>query len=172
MAFFQLIFTLPLYYEEIFGLNEFQIGLIMFINVAIIVIFEMPLISYLEKRLIPIIKHITMALALLGLSYYILFQNFWIGVLIISIIIITFSEMLGFPYTNKFALNRSKEGFEGSYMALYTIAFSLSHIFSSKIGLGIIDNYGYQINWLVTGTYGALGVLLSYWLKHRVKNNL
>ena len=172
MAFFQLIFTLPLYYEEIFGLNEFQIGLIMFINVAIIVIFEMPLISYLEKRLIPIIKHITMALALLGLSYYILFQNFWIGVLIVSIVIITFSEMLGFPYTNKFALNRAKEGFEGSYMALYTIAFSLAHIFSSKIGLGIIDNYGYQINWIVTGTYGALGVLLSYWLKHRVKNNL
>ncbi len=172
MAFFQLIFTLPLYYEEVFGLNEFKIGLIMFLNVGIIVVFEMPLISYLEKRLIPVIKHITMACALLALSYYVLFQNFWIGVLIVSIIIITFSEMLGFPYTNKFALNRAKEGFEGSYMALYSVAFSLAHIFGAKIGLDVIDHYGYQVNWLLTGTYGTLGVLLSFWLKQRVKNHL
>ena len=172
MAFFQLIFTLPLYYEEVFGLNEFKIGLLMFINVGIIVVFEMPLVNYLEKKLIPVIKHITMALALLALSYYILYQNFWIGVLVVSIVIITFSEMLGFPYTNKFALNRAKKGFEGSYMALYSISFSLAHIFSSKISLSIIDNFGYQINWLVTGTYGALGVVLSYWLKQRIKRKL
>ena len=144
----------------------------MFINVGIIVVFEMPLVNYLEKKLIPVIKHITMALALLALSYYILYQNFWIGVLVVSIVIITFSEMLGFPYTNKFALNRAKKGFEGSYMALYSISFSLAHIFSSKISLSIIDNFGYQINWLVTGTYGALGVVLSYWLKQRIKRKL
>jgi predicted MFS family arabinose efflux permease len=172
MAFFQLIFTLPLYYEDVFGLNEFKIGLIMFLNVGIIVIFEMPLISYLEKRLIPVIKHITMACALLALSYYVLYQNFWIGVLIVSIIIITFSEMLGFPYTNKFALNRAKEGFEGSYMALYSVSFSLAHIFGAKIGLDVIDAYGYQVNWLLTGTYAVLGVLLSLWLQRRIKNKL
>jgi predicted MFS family arabinose efflux permease len=172
MAFFQLIFTLPLYYEDVFGLNEFKIGLIMFLNVGIIVIFEMPLISYLEKRLIPVIKHITMACALLALSYYVLYQNFWIGVLIVSIIIITFSEMLGFPYTNKFALNRAKEGFEGSYMALYSVSFSLAHIFGAKIGLDVIDAYGYQANWLLTGTYGVLGVLLSLWLQRRIKKKL
>jgi predicted MFS family arabinose efflux permease len=144
----------------------------MFLNVGIIVVFEMPLISYLEKRLIPVIKHITMACALLALSYYVLFQNFWIGVLIVSIIIITFSEMLGFPYTNKFALNRAKEGFEGSYMALYSVSFSLAHIFGAKIGLDVIDAYGYQANWLLTGTYGALGVLLSLWLQRRIKKKL
>jgi len=172
MAFFQLIFTLPLYYEDVFGLNEFKIGLIMFLNVGIIVVFEMPLISYLEKRLIPVIKHITMACTLLALSYYVLFQNFWIGILIVSIVIITFSEMLGFPYTNKFALNRAKEGFEGSYMALYSVSFSLAHIFGAKIGLNVIDAYGYQVNWLLTGTYGALGVLLSLWLQRRIKKKL
>jgi predicted MFS family arabinose efflux permease len=172
MAIFQLIFTLPLYYEDVFGLNEFKIGLIMFLNVGIIVVFEMPLISYLEKRLIPVIKHITVACVLLTLSYYVLYQNFWIGILIVSIIIITFSEMLGFPYTNKFAINRAKEGFEGSYMALYSVSFSLAHIFGAKIGLDVIDQYGYQANWLLTGTYGTLGVLLSFWLKHRVKNHL
>ena len=80
--------------------------------------------------------------------------------------------MLGFPYTNKFAINRAKQGFEGSYMALYSVSFSLAHIFSSKISLSIIDNFGYQINWLVTGSYGTLGVLLSLWLQNRIKKKL
>ncbi|OUR96065.1 MFS transporter [Flavobacteriales bacterium 33_180_T64] len=172
MAFFQLVVTMPLYYEEIFNLNEFEIGLFWVINIAIIVVFEMPFINYLEKKHIPVTKHILIACLLMGLSFFVIFQNFWIGILIIHMIMMTIGEMLGFPYTNKFALNRAKEGVEGSYMALFAIAFSLSHIFSSKIGLSIVDNYGYQINWLVTCTYGALAVVLSLWLQKRIKNNL
>lgn len=172
MAFFQLIVTMPLYYEKVFGLNEFKIGLFWIINVGLIIILEMPLLNYLEKSLIPVTKHILMASFLMSISFYILYQNFWIGILIINMIVITFGEMLGFPYTNRFALNRATEGYEGSYMALYAMAFSLSHIFSSKIGLSIVDRFGYQINWLVTGTYGFIAVILSYWLIYRTKQNL
>ena len=172
MAFFQLIVTLPLYYEEIFGLNEFEIGLILFINVAIIVIFEMPFINYLEKKNISTSIYIMIASALFALSFYVLFENFWIGILVIGMIVITFGEMLGFPYTNKFALDRAKKGFEGSYMALYTMAFSSAHIFSSKIGLSIVERYGYQINWIVTGTFGTIAMLLAMWLNKRIKQNL
>lgn len=107
MAFFQLFTIFPLYYNKIFNLNEFEIGLIMFINIAIIVILEMPFISYLEKRVIMVTKYISMSLVLLSLSFFVLHQNYWIGILIISITIITFSEMLGFPYTNKFAIKRA-----------------------------------------------------------------
>ena len=101
-----------------------------------------------------------------------LFNNYWIGILIVSMIIITFGEMLGFPYTNTFALKRAKKGYEGSYMALFAISFSLAHIFSSKIGLTIVENYGYQINWLITGTFTLIAALLSFWLHNRVKNEL
>ncbi|MCA0133721.1 MFS transporter [Winogradskyella alexanderae] len=172
MAFFQLIVTMPLYYEEIFDLNEFQIGLMWIINVGIIIILEMPLLNFLEKKFIPVTKHIMMACTLMCISFFILFQNFWIGILIVNMIIITFGEMLGFPFTNKFALNRAKKGIEGSYLALYAIAFSLSHIFSSKIGLSIVNEFGYQINWLVTGSYGLVGIILSYWLINRINNHL
>ena len=115
---------------------------------------------------------IMMSCFLLGLSFFLLYQNYWIGILIVSMILLTLSEMLGFPYTNRFALKRAKEGLEGSYMAMYAISFSLAHIFSPKVGLGIVDAYGYQINWLVTGAYGILAVTLSYWLMNRVKQNL
>lgn len=169
MGFFQLISALPLYYNEVFKLNEFKISILMLVNILIIVIFEMPLLNYLEKKAIPVTKFILMSCLLLCLSYVVLYQNFWIGILLISIILLTLSEMLGFPYTNKFVLSRAKEGIEGSYMAMYAMSFSLAHIFSPKISLSIIYNYGYQLNWLVSAGYGLLGIILSYWLFNRVK---
>ncbi|WP_460218406.1 MFS transporter [Psychroserpens sp. MEBiC05023] len=172
MTFFQLVVTMPVYYNEVFNLNEFQIGLFWVINIGIIVVFEMPLINYLEKRHIPVTKFILIATLLMALSFFIVYDNFWIGIIIIHMILMTIGEMLGFPYTNKFALSRAKEGFEGSYMALFAIAFSLAHTLSPKIGLSVVDNYGYQINWLITGLYGTIAVFLSLWLQKRIKNNL
>ncbi|WP_299362647.1 MFS transporter [Winogradskyella sp.] len=172
MAFFQLFTTMPLYYDDIFHLDEFKIGIILFLNVAIIVVFEMPLLNFLEKRLIPVTKHITMSCVLLALSFLALYQNFWLGILIVNIVLMTLSEMLGFPYTNKFALQRAKEGLEGSYMAMYAMSFSLAHIFSPKIALSIVDLYGYQINWLITFGYGVIAIVLAAWLHKRIKQHL
>jgi predicted MFS family arabinose efflux permease len=172
MAFFQLFTTLPLYYDQIFHLNEFKIGVILFLNVAIIVIFEMPLLNYLEKQKIPFTRFITISCVLLTLSFLVFYQIFWMGILIISIVLMTLSEMLGFPYTNRFALNRAKEGLEGSYMALYAIAFSVAHIFSPLVSLEIVAKFGYQINWLVTGMFGVLAIVLSLWLHRRIQKGL
>ncbi len=172
MAFFQLISTLPLYYNEVFQLDEFKIGMLMLINIVIIIVFEMPLLNFLEKTSIPYTKYIVAACVLLSISFLILYENYWIGILIISMTFLTFSEMLGFPYTNKFVLKRAKEGLEGSYMAMYAMSFSIAHIFSPKIGLSMIDLYGYQVNWLVTGAYGLAGVLLSLLLHKRIKQGL
>ena len=80
--------------------------------------------------------------------------------------------MLGFPYTNKFAIKRAKEGLEGSYMSMYTMSFSLAHIFCPLLSFSIIGSFGYQTNWLVTGFYCLLAVTLSYWLGYRIKNKL
>ncbi|WP_397362149.1 MDR family MFS transporter [Olleya sp. R77988] len=172
MMFFQYIVAFPLYAKEKFFINEFNIGLIMGINVLLIVIFEMPMISYLEKKKAKNTKLIVYASLFFGLSFLALINNFWFGILITHVIIITIAEMLGFPYTNAYAIKRAKTGFEGSYMALYAMSFSLAHIFSSKIGLTIIENYGYQYNWIVTVSYGVVAVILSIWLHKRTQNNL
>ncbi|MEM6687660.1 MAG: MFS transporter, partial [Bacteroidota bacterium] len=172
MIFFQYLTTMPLYYKEIFFLNEFKIGLIMFINVAIIVVVEMPLINFLEKKNIKDTKFILVASILFTISFFILYENFWMGILIFNIVIVTIGEMIGFPYTNSFAVKRAKEGFEGSYMALYAMAFSIAHIFSPKIGLVVVDAFGYQINWLLTGMYGVVAIVLAIWLHKRTQKGL
>lgn len=170
MSFFQLITSIPIYHFDQYDLSEFETGIIMFINGALILLLEMPLIAYFEKKKVSTIKLILISSYLYALSYFVLLYNVWIGILIINIILLTIAEMIGFPYTNAFALKRAKKGSEGNYMGLYAMAFSLAFIFGPKIGMDIINTFGYQINWIVTGFYGLLAIILSMWLEKRLKN--
>lgn len=161
LIFFQLFTTLPIFYRDVYGLTELQIGLFMALNGGLIFIFEMPLIHKLEMLTVNKIKLIRMGLMLFALSFFILITTQWLGVLLISMVLISFGEMLGFPFTNTFAISRATKGREGKFMALFTMAFSLAHIFSAKLGMFIVDKAGFNVNWIVMGSLGILAVLLS-----------
>ena len=169
ILFFQLFTTLPLYHNEKFGLTEFQSGLLLSLNGLLIFFLEMPIVSISQRKGIDKLKIILWGSLLMSISFYVLLINIWAGVLVISIIFITFGEMFIFPFSNSFALSRAPKGHEGRYMALFTMSFSLAHIASSKTGLEIIDQYGYQSNWFVMGTLGILAVGGCIWLQKLVQ---
>ena len=164
MVFLQIFSTLPLYHNEKFGLSEFQTGLLLSINGLLVFLLEMPIVSRLERKKTNKIKSIAIGCLFITLGYYILLLDSWVGVLLISIILLTFGEIFSFPFVNAVALDRAPKGQEGQYMGFYTMSFSLAHIVSSKTGLEIIAHYNYQINWLAMGTLGALSVLCCFWL--------
>ncbi len=167
--FLQLFTTMPLYYKEVHTLNEVQIGLIMSLNGFVIFLLEMPLVHYLEKTLIDRMKIITWSLVLMAMSFVVLNTTAWIGILVVGMLFITLGEMLAFPFTNNFAMNRAPKGKEGKYLALYTMAFSFAHIFSAKSGMEIIDRFGFEANWYLMGGLGFLAVLLMFWLRRSLK---
>ena len=165
VVFFQLFSTLPLYHKEQFNWAEFQTGMLFFINGIIIILFEMPMVHVIELKGIKEIKLITISSILFFFSFGILLFNSWSGILVISMVIVTIAEMVGFPYTNAFAMKRAKKGNEGRYMAMYTMAFALAHIISPKLGLDIVAKFGYQVNFMVFSGIGVLAIILSFWLK-------
>ncbi|SEG32147.1 MFS transporter [Flavobacterium urumqiense] len=169
MLFFQLFTTLPLYHNEKFGLTEFQSGLLLSLNGLLIFFLEMPIVSFSQRKGIDKLKIILWGCVLMSISFYLLLINTWAGILVISIIIITFGEMFIFPFSNSFALSRAPKGHEGRYMALFTMSFSLAHIASSKTGLELIGHFGYQTNWFFMGTLGLLSVLGCIWLQKLVQ---
>lgn len=169
MIFFQIFTTLPLYHHEQYGLTEFQTGLIMTLNGLIIFFLEMPIVTIFERKQINKLQIILWGSVLMALSFFVLLINIWAGILIISILFITFGEMFIFPFSNSFAMSRAPKGHEGRYMALFTMSFSLAHIASSKSGMEIISHFGYQINWLFMGLMGMLSVLCCVWLKNLVR---
>ncbi len=165
ILFFQIFTTLPLYHHEKFGLTEFQSGLLLSLNGLIIFFFEMPIVSIAQRKNTNKLKIILWGCVLMGISFYLLLLNTWAGILVFSIISITFGEMFIFPFSNSFALSRAPRGHEGRYMALFTMSFSLAHIVSSKTGMDIISHFGYQTNWFLMGTLGVIAVLCCIWLQ-------
>jgi predicted MFS family arabinose efflux permease len=164
-TFMQLFSTMPLFYKEAHGLTEVEIGLLMSLNGLLIFLTEMPLIHKLEGAAIDKIQIIFWSLLLFAASFFVLNIPLGTSVLVISMLIITIGEMLAFPFTNAFAMSRAVEGKEGLYMAMYTMAFSLSTIFSAKTGMEVVDRFGFDANWYLMGFLSLLAVLLSAWLR-------
>jgi predicted MFS family arabinose efflux permease len=164
MVFFQLFTTLPLYHHEKFGLTEFQTGMLLSLNGLLVFLFEMPLVSMLERKKVNKIKNILYGALCVSAGYYILLLDSWAFILVISIVLLSFGEILAFPFSNAVALNRAPKRQEGQYMGLYTMSFSLAHIACSKTGLDIIAHFGYLTNWIFMGSLGILAVICSLWL--------
>ncbi|AWI26358.1 MDR family MFS transporter [Flavobacterium pallidum] len=169
MIFFQIFSTLPLYHHEQYGLTELQTGLLMTLNGFLIFLLEMPIVSYFERKNVHKIKLILWGSVMMATGFFALLWNVWVGVLVINILFITFGEMFIFPFSNSFALSRAPKGHEGRYMALFTMSFSLAHIGSSKLGMVVIDFYGYQANWIFMGTLGIMAVFCCAYLQKLLK---
>jgi predicted MFS family arabinose efflux permease len=172
-VFLQYFSTMPLYYKDIHFLSEWEIGLLMGFNGFFIFIFEMPLIKWLEDSKKSKVKLIALGLFLTALSFIVLNLTSWIGILIIGMFLMTIGEMIAFPFSNAFAVDRAKKGNQGEYMALYSISFSLSHIFSHNIGMQMVDAFGYETTWNTITIFALIGVfVLVYLLSVLKKENI
>ncbi|MGB8705414.1 MAG: MFS transporter, partial [Gillisia sp.] len=167
--FVQYFSTIPLYYADANGLSESEIGLILGMNGLIIFLLEMPLIKYLESRNWSLITQVTLGTFLAGISFLAINIASGTGILLTGMIILTFGEMIAFPFSNTFALHRAGRGKQGSYMALYSIAFSVSHIFGHNAGMHLINTFGYTFTWNIMMFLGAIACGLLLLLNFIVK---
>ena len=129
----------------------------------------MPLIKWLENSRFTKTGLMLFGAILTGLSFIILNFTTWSGILIIGMLLMTFGEMIAFPFSNAFAMDRAKKGNQGEYMALYSIAFSIAHIFGHNSGMQLIDNFGFDNTWSLITILGFIGVL-CLWILIRVTN--
>lgn len=162
IPFLQYFSSLPLFYNEVHGMNEFAIGVLLGMNGLLIFLIEMPLIKYCEDRAYDRMRILLLSVALFALSFVVLnlFPNIaflWVGMLLM-----TAGEMLNFPFMNRFAFDRAEHGATGAYMALFTISWSVAHIIGHTLGLNLIAWYGYEVTWyLFTGMLVlAMGMLV------------
>jgi predicted MFS family arabinose efflux permease len=168
ILFFQLFTTIPLYHKEQFNLTELQTGLLLTLNGVLVFLFEMPIVSIVERKKLDKVKMVTIGCLMMSISLFLMLINFWAGILIIMMLFMSFAEMFAFPFSNSFAMSRAPKGHEGRYMAIFTMSYSLAHILSAKIGMNLIEYFGYQTNWLIMGVLGLIGTLLGVWVFKKV----
>jgi predicted MFS family arabinose efflux permease len=168
ILFFQIFTTLPIYHKEQFHLREFYSGLLLFLNGLLIVLFELSIVNYVEKNKINKLKVISYGLFAMVISFLLMLID-WDGILVVMMIFMTFGVMMTFPFANAFAISRAHKNQEGKYMAIFTMSYSVAHILSAKTGMGIIQKFGYNSNWIFMSILGFIGTLLAYLLYNMVK---
>jgi predicted MFS family arabinose efflux permease len=168
-VFLQYFSTMPLYYSSVHFLSEQEIGLLLGMNGFVIFLLEMPLIKWLENS-----KYTKVGLMLFGgiltaVSFVVLLISTWTGILIIGMFLMTLGEMIAFPFSNAFAMERAKKGNQGEYMALYSISFSFAHIFSHNSGMHLVSAIGFDSTWVIVTGIAVLAVFCMFLLMQILK---
>ncbi|MGB3605833.1 MDR family MFS transporter [Psychroserpens sp.] len=169
IVFLQYFSTITIYYKDIRALTEFDIGLLLGLNGFLIFIFEMPLIKWLENSKFTKLSLMYIGAILTGLSILILNFTGWIGVLVVGMLLMTVGEMIAFPFSNAFAVDRAKKGNQGEYMALYSMSFSIAHIFGHNAGLQMTAQVGYTKTWYIITGIAFICALILFILNYKLK---
>jgi predicted MFS family arabinose efflux permease len=164
IVFMQLIWTVPVFFKEVFHWNEARIGLVAAINGLIVFMLEMPLIYRMEGRRAPM-AYIRAGLLLYGLAYFVLSLHFGSGLLpaLVYMVIMSFGEIFVMPFSTNFVFSRAQaQGSQGQYMALYTMSYSVANILAPLAGTQLIAAWGYDALWQVMG-FTALLTIAGFW---------
>lgn len=169
IAFLQYFSTIPIYYKEAHHLPEDQIGLLLAMNGILICIIEMPLVKWLENSRYSMVGLILFGGILTAISFAVLNMSGWIGVLIIGMLFMTMGEIVSFPFSNAFAMQRAKRGNQGEFMALYSITFAISHIIGHNSGMQLIDHLGYETTWNIMTILMIVCIAILFYLRQLMK---
>ncbi|MCB0395700.1 MAG: MFS transporter [Flavobacteriales bacterium] len=169
-AFLQYFSTIPLYYREAHHMSEDNIGLLLAMNGIVIFLLEMPLVKFFDSPGFSSIRILVVSTLMIGASFFVLNMSSASHVLITGMMLMTFGEMLNFPFMNRWAMDRAARGRSGEYMALFTMTFGLGHIFCHNAGMHLIDRYGFDVTWYIMTGALIFAAFLFVVLKWRLKN--
>lgn len=145
--YFQVFSIVPIYHKEAYQLTEFDSGMFLGFSGIIFVLFEMIVVNFVQKNKITDLVAIAFGLLLIGSSYLllVLIDHSW--VFWIFMVLMSFGNMLTFAFATGFVMKRSHKNLEGLFMSAFQMSYGFAHVLSSKTGLTIIQNYGYNTNW-------------------------
>jgi MFS family permease len=154
-AFFQMFSTMPLYYKDVHHLSEYKIGLLMGFNGISVAAIEIILIYKIEKKLKPL-QFVMLGAIMLTLNYLVLMFATNFAWLVLSMSLITISEMLAMPFMSTFMIKRAVEGRKGAYASLYSMTWSIAQIISPIIATQTIARTGHQSLWMLFALFGII----------------
>ena len=167
ITFVQYFSLVPLYYSEAYNLTEDVIGWLLFLNGAIIVVAEMPLVGWLERIKIPQATAMAWGMVFLAFSFLIFNLAHGFYILIIGMLFMTIGEMIASPFSNALALKIAPKGRKGSYMGLFSMSFSISHVVGHNAGMNMANTLGYNNTWLIFGIL-LIGIAFACFYLNRV----
>jgi predicted MFS family arabinose efflux permease len=171
ITFVQYFSVMPLYWEADYLLTPDLIGWLMFTNGAIIVVFEMPLVAWLEKINISKTMAVFWGGTFLGVSFLVVNLTSGIWILVAGMVLMTIGEMIASPFASALALEMAPNGRKGSYMALFSMSFSISHMVGHNGGMNLANTYGFDTTWYIMFAFMIFVSGLTLWLYYVLKKS-
>ena len=132
VVFFQLLGTYMLYFDEVYGMEKYEIGLAIGINTVTIVLLEMFLVHRVEK--LNTLRVVAVGFLLSGVGFCILPFGSGFAWAAVSVVIWTIGEMLSMPLGAAFSASRAKLEQRGSYMGAYSMTYGAAFIIAPLLG--------------------------------------
>ena len=160
---------MPAYAKEHFGVLESQSGFIMSANAVMVVLFQVIVTRWSSRH--PNLRMLAFGALFyaLGVGSVALGASFWSFMM--SMIILTFGELLLVPTGSAFAANAAPPEMRGRYMGLYGVTWSIAFGIGPVLGGWLNDNVAPAATWiggLVAGLIAVAGFLaLQQVIAHR-----
>lgn len=163
ICFFQFFNTIPIFYKEVAKMDQATIGYVLGYSGFIIVLLEMLIVNFADRYL-SIAKTILYGALLCAIAYSVLALDHHISILLLSITLLSVSEILVLPFMSTITALRSGRENQGAYMGLNGMSFSFSFIITPLLGTQIVHQLGFDTLWLGTGAILALSAIALYFV--------
>jgi MFS family permease len=163
IVYFQSGFTFPLHVTS-GGLSTAFYGLLISLNGLLIVLLELPLVAYIRKFAAP--RVIATGMALSGVGFSVLAFSADPAVLVASVVVWTFAEMIAAPASNAYIAELAPATLRGRYQGAYTLTFSLGLTLAPALG-GRVYEWSPAGLWLLCGAVGLVAAAMTLLLPAR-----
>lgn len=170
IAFFQILFAVPVYFKEHLMMSEYIIGVFLTVNGILVFAMEMPVVYKIEQAN-TFIKPMVWGAFLIGLAYLCLgaIPHVTTAIVLFSIFIAV-GEVINFPLIPTLVMRRANDDNQGQYMGLVTMMFALAFSISPVSGLPIIEYTGYQVYWFIAAAFSMLSAICLWWIRHHLED--
>ncbi len=167
IAFFQILFSVPVYFKEVILLDERIIGLFFTVNGLLVLVLEMPLVYMIELKNKYFTPMATGAV-IIGISYLCLsyIDNGFIAIAIYSLLI-AFGEVINFPLIPTLAMRRSSPENQGKYMGVVSMMFAMAFLLAPLLGLPIIEYTGYHNYFIIAASLSVFSGICLHFIRRK-----
>jgi predicted MFS family arabinose efflux permease len=143
--FFQLFASVPVFFSKNFGYSEDIIGYLLGLNGLLVVLMEMPIIYRIENRFNNA-SWIAVGCLMMCIAYILLALNYNnLFLCMVYTFFITLSEIFAMPFMMRYTMSKPEPERKGQYLAMYSVAYGLSHIIAPSLGLGFAAAFNFPL---------------------------
>jgi MFS family permease len=158
IVFFQHVAAMALFLVRDLGWSEAKYGLLATVNTLLVVAFEVPLNSAMSRW--PARRALPLGAVLTGTGFGLLAFAHSPGMVIASVVVWTFGEIVLFPGLNAAVADLAPEARRGEYMGLYMMAFNLAFAIGPWAGTLILEKWGGPSLWTGAFLAGLVSAIL------------